>query len=114
MSANLHEFFILLILQIQKLRKQLQSGGNINDANATVNDEHESLLKKKDALLQELHSRLTSQNEIILRLKEHLSHFRDVEEQISSLLREKESSSRTIEQLNQKLQLAQALSRPVS
>lgn len=81
-----------------------------SDKEALLSDE----LHRKEALLDELRSRVTSQNEVIIRFKEHLTQLRGSEEKMTRLEREQGEASALIQQLREKLQIAQAMSRPVS
>ncbi|XP_021956780.1 uncharacterized protein LOC110852914 [Folsomia candida] len=105
---------------IQSLRKQLASvtpqeksdfhnlSFSPSDKEALLSDE----LHRKEALLDELRSRVTSQNEVIIRFKEHLTQLRGSEEKMTRLEREQGEASALIQQLREKLQIAQAMSRP--
>lgn len=102
-------------MQIQNLRKQvleLERASASSSSPTNEKDLYEETNKK--FLIEELKSRVSTQNELIVRLKEHVANYRRMEEEYLRLKKENKEAFGMIQGLKEKLEVAQALNRPVS
>jgi len=65
-------------------------------------------------ILNELRSRVATQNELIQKLKDHIAHYRRIEGEYLLLKQENTQAEIQIKELKQKLELSQTLTKPVS